>query len=83
MASYQKANDAPDYDADATNSMTVTQAYPKSGLSAGVESGLSMTESLTRGETQAQQKTSGLNYRKNESMESGGSKNGKSFTFRG
>lgn len=74
---------ANDFNADATNKAQDTRAFGGgSGLKAGVESGLSSVESLSRGEVQAEQKTSGSNFRKDEIETSGGSKNGKNFTFK-
>ena len=54
---------------------------PKSGAKAGVADGLSMVESLSMGEPQAQQKFSGDNLRQTPVKESAGSSKGKSFTF--
>lgn len=73
-----------DFNQNGTNSAQDTRSFGGgSGLKAGVESGLSSVESLKRGSTEAQQQTSGANFRKELNHDSAGSKNGKDFTFRG
>ena len=73
-----------DFNQNGTNAAQDTRAFGGgSGLSAGVESGLSSVEKLPRGAIQAEQKAMGANFVKEESDSTAGSKNGKSFTFRG
>ena len=73
-----------DFDQNASNKAKDTRNFGGgSGLKAGVESGLSEVEKLTRGSTEVQQQTMNANFNKEEHMESGGNKNGKNFTFRG
>jgi hypothetical protein len=69
-----------DYNADDSNKMAVNTSFPKSGLSAGVTDGLSMVESLPRGNVEAEQKTSGSIFRQDKVTESV-SGNGKNFNF--
>jgi hypothetical protein len=69
-----------DFDADATNKAKNKQSFPNSGLSAGVESGLSFVDRNIGGPT-PEQKSSGSDFRKKQNMESAGSKNGKNFKF--
>jgi len=69
-----------DFNADDSNKMAVNTSFPKSGLSAGVTDGLSMVESLPRGNVEAEQKTSGSIFRQEKITESV-SGNGKSFNF--
>jgi len=72
-----------DFNQNGSNNPQDTRSFGGgSGLKAGVESGLSSVESLKRGEAQAQQKTSGENFRKDATSESAGAKHGKNFTFR-
>lgn len=73
-----------DFNQNGSNTAQDTRSFGGgSGLKAGVESGLSSVESLKRGSTEAQQQTSGVNFRKEMHHDSAGSKNGKDFTFRG
>ena len=72
-----------DFNKDASNTVQDTRAFGGgSGLSAGVESGLSSVEKLSRGSVDAQQKTHGDNFMRTQMDESAGSKAGKNFTFR-
>jgi hypothetical protein len=59
-----------------------TRSFPGSGMKAGVESGLAMAESLTRGAVEVQQQTSNNNFRQESNDEALGSKNGKNFQVR-
>ena len=70
-----------DFNEDDSNKMTVNTSFPKSGLSAGVTDGLSMVESLPRGDVQAEQKTNGPNYRQEKTTGENVSGNGKNFSF--
>jgi hypothetical protein len=73
-----------DFNKDSSNSAQDTRAFGGgSGLTAGVESGLSSVEKLSRGSVEAEQKTHGDNFMRIETEESAGSKGGKNFTFRG
>jgi hypothetical protein len=71
-----------DFNTDESNSMQDSRSFPNSGLSAGVESGLSSVERNKRGALQAQQETHGAVFRQDSVDESAGSDNGKSFKFR-
>ncbi len=72
-----------DFNQNGSNTAQDTRAFGGgSGLKAGVESGLSSVESLKRGSTEAEQQTSGVNFRKDATSESAGAKHGKNFTFR-
>lgn len=57
------------------------QTGGESGLSAGVQSGLSSVEKLPRGVTQPEQVGHGVTFRQQSSSEPAGSENGKSFTI--
>lgn len=70
-----------DFNADATNNAKNKQSFSNSGLSAGVESGLSFVDRNVGGPT-AEQKSSGSDFRKVCREEAAGSKNGKNFKFR-
>lgn len=73
-----------DFNQNGSNTAQDTRSFGGgSGLKAGVESGLSSVESLKRGSTEAEQQTSGVNFRKELCHDSAGSKNGKDFTFKG
>ena len=73
-----------DFNQNGSNDAQDTRSFGGgSGLSAGVESGLSSVEKMKRGAVQAEQKTMGENFRKDACSESAGAKNGKNFTFRG
>lgn len=69
-----------DYNADSSNKMAVNTSFPGSGLTAGVKDGLSMVESIPRGNVEPEQKTSGSIFRQDEVTESV-SGNGKNFKF--
>ena len=71
-----------DFNPDSSNKFQDTRGFPKSGLSAGVESGLSSVEAIKRGSIESEQMTKGTTFRKNEVEAAAGSKNGKSFTFK-
>lgn len=70
-----------DFNADKSNKYQDTRSFPKSGLSAGVEDGLSMVEALPRGVAQAEQQTKGPNFRQ-ESKDTPMAEDGKNFTLR-
>jgi hypothetical protein len=70
-----------DFNADATNKAKVSHSFPNSGLSAGVESGLSFVDRNV-GTPEPEQKSSGSDFRKKCVEESAGSKMGKNFKFR-
>ncbi len=53
--------------ADTSNKKQVTNPAEKSGLVAGVQSGLGMVENLSRGEIQPEQKTHGETFRQESS----------------
>jgi len=82
MGSYAGRDNVHDFDADKENDMRDTRSFPKSGLKAGVESGLGMVENLTRGAVQNQQQTSNSTFRQECMDEDAGSNNGKNFKFR-
>lgn len=69
-----------DYNADSSNKMAVNTSFPGSGLTAGVKDGLSMVESIPRGNVEPEQKTSGSIFRQEKLTESV-SGNGKNFNF--
>ena len=72
-----------DFNKDASNNAQDTRTFGGgSGLSAGVESGLSSVEKLKRGSIESQQKTNGDNFQRVQADEAAGSKNGKNFSFR-
>jgi hypothetical protein len=72
-----------DFNKDSSNNAQDTRGFGGgSGLSAGVESGLSSVEKLSRGAVDAQQKTHGDNFMRTQMDESAGKKGGKNFTFR-
>lgn len=73
---------ANDFNADMSNSGQDSRKFPKSGVGAGVESGLSSVESMPRQNVEPQQKTSGSVFRQECVDESAGSKGGKNFNFR-
>jgi hypothetical protein len=73
--------DANGFNADSTNNAKVTHSFPNSGLSAGVESGLSFVDRNV-GAPEPEQKSMGQDFRKELCEEAAGSKNGKSFKFR-
>lgn len=73
---------AQDFNADASNNPGDTRKFPKSGASAGVESGLSSVDNMPRGNVESQQKTHGSVFRQESTDESAGSKGGKNFSFR-
>jgi hypothetical protein len=70
-----------DFNADSTNKPKVSHSFPNSGLSAGVESGLSFVDRNV-GAPEPEQKSVGCDYRKQLNEEAAGSKNGKNFKFR-
>ena len=70
------------FSADATNNMNDTRVFKNSGLTAGVQSGLSEVVREARGAIPEQLKSSGNCFRKAATTESAGSKNGKNFEFR-
>jgi len=83
MGSYAGRDNVHDFDVDKENNMRDTRSFPKSGLKAGVESGLGMVENLTRGAVQAQQQTSNSVFRQDSGDEAIGSDvPGKSFKIR-
>jgi hypothetical protein len=69
-----------DYNADSTNKLTNTPNVAGSGLSAGVDSGLSSVEAIANGGIQPEQETAGNNYRQ-ETVKTSIKGNGKSFTI--
>lgn len=69
-----------DFNADSSNKMAVNTSFPGSGLTAGVKDGLSMVETISRGNVEAEQKTSGSIFRQEKTTESV-SGNGKNFNF--
>lgn len=71
-----------DFNADSSNNLKDDRNFPKSGASAGVESGLSSVESFPRGSIESEQMTKGPVFRRDESEAAAGSKNGKNFKFR-
>jgi len=82
MGSYAGRDNVHDFDVDKENDMRDTRNFPKSGLKAGVESGLGMVENLTRGTVQNQQQTNNSIFRQESIDEDAGSENGKNFKFR-
>jgi hypothetical protein len=82
MGSYAGRDNVHDFDVDKENDMRDTRNFPKSGLKAGVESGLGMVENLTRGAVQTQQQTNNSVFRQESMDEDAGSENGKNFKFR-
>ena len=82
MGSSPMKDGVHDFNADESNTGQDTRSFPNSGLSAGVESGLSSVERNKRGAIQAPQETHGAVFRQDSIDESAGSDNGKSFTFR-
>ena len=73
-----------DFNQDQSNNAQDTRSFGGgSGLKAGVESGLSSVEAISRGNVEMEQKTHGENFKKVEADSAAGSKNGKNFSFRG
>ena len=70
-----------DFNADKYNSPAVSRDTTSSGLTAGVESGLSMVEGIPQGSIQPEQKTKGSIFR-TETVETPVSHDGKNFTIR-
>lgn len=81
MGSYPMKDGVHDFNADTTNDCKDKRSFPNSGVKAGVEDGLSSVERSARGSIEPELKTSGSTFRQECVTESGGSKNGKSFTF--
>ena len=52
-----------DFNADSSNNLKDDRNFPKSGASAGVESGLSSVESIPRGSIEPEQMTKGPVFR--------------------
>jgi hypothetical protein len=71
-----------DFSADATNSMADKRKFSGSGLTAGVQSGLSEVVSPKRGDIPAQMKSSGNDFRRVDGVEPAGEKMGKNFQFK-
>lgn len=67
--------------ANSTNNIKDNRSFEGSGLTAGVESGLSFVSKSPRGTIQPEQKSSGEIYRQDHVTSPAGSKNGKNFTF--
>jgi hypothetical protein len=63
MGSYAGRDNVHDFDVEKENDMRDTRSFPKSGLKAGVENGLSEVESLVRGAVQSQQQTNNNVFR--------------------
>jgi hypothetical protein len=73
-----------DFNADQYNkACTDPRGFGNSGLSAGVESGLSSVERLNRSSLEMNNKSKGSDFRHAAFEESAGSKGGKSFIHKG
>jgi hypothetical protein len=57
-------NNQKDFNADQTNDYTAKGSFA-SGSSAGIELGVSSVQKLTRGALQPQQKSDGVNFKRN------------------
>jgi len=79
MGSYPMKNGVHDFNPEDHNKMQDTRSFPRSGVTAGVQDGLSMVENLPRGAKQAQQENHGNNFRQESGTESVAGKNGKNF----
>lgn len=71
-----------EFNYDATNTANVKSSMGGSGLTAGVQAGLSEVTSLPKSNLQEQQKTHGATFRQDSGNEAAESKNGKNFQFR-
>lgn len=72
----------PDFDVAKCDMFRDTRSFPKSGVKAGVEDGLSMVENMPRGSIEMEQKNNTTNFRQECIISSAGSKDGKSFEFK-
>jgi hypothetical protein len=67
--------------ADSTNKHRDNRSFSGSGLTAGVESGLSSVSKTPRGKIPKELESQGELYRQDHIESSAGSKNGKNFKF--
>lgn len=71
----------PDFNVEKADKFRDTRSFPKSGVKAGVEDGLSMVENMTRGSVEAEMKNNTTNFRQDCIVSDAGKKDGKSFEF--